>query len=371
MVSKACVVGMYQRKLEELARCPDMDLVVAVPPYWREGERLIHLERQFTSGYELAVLPMALNGHFHLHFYPGLGRLLGRVRPDLLHMDEEPYNLATSHGLLLAKQRKIPSMFFTWQNLSRRYPFPFSALENYSLSNASCAIAGNQDAAINLRSKGYEGSVHVIPQFGVDPNLYCRQREPRPDGTVVIGYLGRMVREKGVQILLEAVVGMPGPWHLCLVGDGDYLPELQRLTTQLGLEPRVEYRASVPSRDMPRLLNQLDVLVLPSLTQPNWKEQFGRVLVEAMACEVAVVGSSCGEIPHLIGDSGVVFPEGDADALRDALLRLISDERSRTALGHRGRDRVLEHYTQERVAKETCAAYQQCLNKTGESLAPM
>jgi glycosyltransferase involved in cell wall biosynthesis len=116
---------------------------------------------------------------------------------------------------------------------------------------------------------------------------------------------------------------------------------------------------------MPRLLNELDVLVLPSLTQPNWKEQFGRVLIEAMACEVAVVGSSCGEIPHLIGDAGWVFPEGDVDALREALLQLIGDEPSRAELGRRGRDRVFKHYTQERVAMATHAAYQQCLTMVG------
>ena len=72
----------------------------------------------------------------------------------------------------------------------------------------------------------------------------------------------------------------------------------------------------MPSTEVPAVLRALDVLVLPSLTTPSWKEQFGRVLQEAMACAIPVVGSDSGEIPHVIGDAGLVTPEGDAAALR-------------------------------------------------------
>ncbi|MBM3150529.1 MAG: glycosyl transferase family 1, partial [Chloroflexi bacterium] len=73
MLSKACIVGAYQKKLEELARFPDVELTVVVPPCWRDERGVMRLEREHTQGYELAVERMALNGHFHLHFYPGLG----------------------------------------------------------------------------------------------------------------------------------------------------------------------------------------------------------------------------------------------------------------------------------------------------------
>ena len=88
MVSKALVIGAYQRKLEELARQPGVELTVVVPAYWREERRLCRLDRAYTAGYELIVAPMAFNGQFHLHFYPTLGRLLRQRRPDVLHMDE-------------------------------------------------------------------------------------------------------------------------------------------------------------------------------------------------------------------------------------------------------------------------------------------
>ena len=364
MLSKACVVGMYQKKLEELARFPDIELHLVVPPYWRQGRRILALEEAYTSGYELHVLPMVFNGHFHLHFYRGLGRLFHRVSPHIVHIDEEPYNLATFQAMRIAQQNGATALFFTWQNLLRRYPFPFGFFERYNLTHAACAIAGNQEAENVLRAKGYEGPVYLLPQFGVDPDVYRKQRpSPRQDATFVIGYVGRLVEEKGVQVLLRAVAGLDGQWTLHLIGDGPYRATLQGLCTQLGIEQRVLFKPWGPSAEMPRRLNALDVLVLPSLTRRNWKEQFGRALVEAMACEVPVVGSSSGEIPNVIADAGLIFPEGNAGELREALSKLMSDPGLRIELGRRGRARVLEHYTQKRIAADTHAIYLQLLGE--------
>jgi glycosyltransferase involved in cell wall biosynthesis len=363
MISKACVVGMYQRKLEELARFPDVELCLAVPPYWRDGRRTLPLEKEYTSGYELHVLPMILNGHFHLHFYRGLGRFVRRLRPDIVHIDEEPYNLATFQAMRIARQTGARALFFTWQNLLRRYPFPFRFFERYNLTHAACAIAGNHEAVEVLRTKGCKRPIYLLPQFGVDPDVYHKERpSSRQDTEFVIGYAGRLVEEKGVQVLVRAVAGLDGQWTLCLIGDGPYRAPLQALSKQLGIEQRVLFEHWMPSREMPRLLNGLDALVMPSLTRRNWKEQFGRALVEAMACEVPVVGSSSGEIPNVIADAGLIFPEGDSGELRAVLSKLMDNPSLRTQLGRRGRARVLEHYTQKRIAAQTYAIYRQLLH---------
>jgi len=364
MVSKACVVGMYQRKLEELARIPNMDLHVVVPPFWRDGRHATPLERTYPAGYELHVQTMALNGNFHLHFYPKLSAVFQRLRPDILHMDEEPYNLATFHAMRLARRHGIESLFFTWQNLLRRYPPPFSAFERYSFRHASFALAGNQEAAQVLRAKGYTGPVEVVPQFGVDPELYHNDRHaPCAKTGFVIGYAGRLVEEKGVQVLLHAVAELQGAWSLRLLGRGPYQRELEALGARLGLGGRVAYCTGLSYGEMPRELNGLDALVLPSLTRRNWKEQFGRVLIEAMACEVPVVGSSSGEIPHLIGDAGLVVPEGDARALRDTLSRLMQSPELCAELGRRGRTRILSYYTHGHIAAATQAIYRRMLGE--------
>ena len=114
----------------------------------------------------------------------------------------------------------------------------------------------------------------------------------------------------------------------------------------------------LPSTEMPHFYQGLDVLVLPSRTAPNWKEQFGRVLIEAMACGVPVIGAASGEIPQVIGHAGLTFAEGDVDGLRAQLQRLQQDGGLWCELAARGRARVLALYTQARVAALTVAAYQ-------------
>src|ERR671931_2366240 len=178
MISKALGVGAYQRRGVDLALPPGVSGGVAVPPYWREGRHRLELERAYLAGYELVVLPMMLNGHYHVHFYRRLAALMDVVAPDVIHIDEEQYNVATFLALRAAVRRGIPALFFTWQNIPQRYPPPFSLMERYTFAHAAHAIAGNAAAADIIRAKGYRGPLAVIPQFGVDPDLFA----PRATG---------------------------------------------------------------------------------------------------------------------------------------------------------------------------------------------
>jgi len=362
MISKACLVGAYQRKLEEIARFPDIELMVIVPPSWREGSHLIQLERAHIAGYELVVEPIAFNGRFHLHFYPRLGRRLRAFAPDIVHVDEEPYNLATFHALRLAKKAGARVLWFTWQNLNRRYPLPFRFIERYNMRHADYAVAGSRGAAVVWREKGYTGPLAVIPQFGVDPDIFAPRSDERdPARGFLIGYLGRLVPEKGLDLLLEAVAGMDGAWRLAIVGAGPERDCLEAFARRLGLADRVFFERWVPSLRMPAFYRELDALVLPSRSRPNWIEQFGRVLIEAMACGVPVVGSDCGEIPNVVGDAGLIFPEGDTGALRECLVHLMRELDLWMDLAQRGRERVLAHFTQAQVAAQTVAVYRAAL----------
>jgi glycosyltransferase involved in cell wall biosynthesis len=360
MISKACVVGAYQKKLEELARLPELELTVVVPPFWRDERGVLELERQHTAGYELVVEPMTFNGNFHLHFYPGLGKQIRRVRPDLVHIDEEPYNLATAHALWLTRRAGASSLFFSWQNLLRRYPLPFRMLERYVLGNVDYAIVGNQESGQVWRTKGYQGRLAVIPQFGVDPEIFCPA--PRPGGRgFVVGYVGRLVEQKGVDLLLDALSGLKGTWRAYVLGSGPEGEALRSQAQALGLANRVSFDDQIPSSQMPAYYHQLDALVVPSRTRTNWKEQFGRVIVEAMACGVPIIGSDSGEIPHVIGDAGLVFPEDQVEVLHAHLARLLGDPSLQKDLARRGRERVLDRFTQAQVAAQTYRVYRTIL----------
>lgn len=361
MISKALVVGAYRQKTAAMATEADIDLTVVVPPFWREGDNRLNLEETATPGYRLVVTPMARNGSYHTHYYPHLARLLREIRPDLVHIDEEPYNLATWLALRAASRVGAGALFFTWQNLSRAYPPPFRWLEADTYSHAAGGIAGNHAAAEVLATKGYDGPLDVIPQFGVDPDLYAPPGGDRPERPFTIGYAGRLVEEKGLFVLADALAQLGGDWQMAFYGDGPLGPALKLRFEKLGLAARVSWKTRIPSREMPAVYAGLDAVVLPSLTRANWMEQFGRVLIEAMACETPVVGSDSGEIPHVIGDAGLVVPEGDSKALAGALARLRDDAELGDDLRRRGRQRVLANYTQAQVARETVAFYRRLL----------
>lgn len=366
MLSKALVAGTAQRKLEELAACPDLQLTLVTPPYWQHdnGQRQV-LEKLYTTGYRMIVTRMTRNGNYHLHSYPELGRIVREVRPEIMHIDEEPYNLATFQAMRLARRYQAHALFFTWQNLYRTYPPPFRQMELYNYAHADVALAGNREAVEVLRRKGYRKQVYVIPQFGFDPQIYKRSAprpERQPGAPFVLGFLGRLVETKGLTTIIEALSHLPASCQALFVGDGPQQSVLVEEARRLGVSERVSIRPGVPTYEVPGVLSAFDVHVLPSRTFPNWKEQFGRTLAEAMACETPVIASSSGEIPYVVGDAGLLFPEGDARALAACVRRLLDEPALAASLATRGRQRVLEHYTQERIARQTFEVYQAILN---------
>jgi glycosyltransferase involved in cell wall biosynthesis len=362
IASKILLVGAYRRKLDEIAAQPDVDLIAVVPPSWREpGGRELTLEPGPTRGYQLRVEPIRFNGNFHLFHWKTLGRVLRETSPDLVHLDEEPYNLATALGTHQALRVGARSVFFTWQNLQRRYPPPFRQFERFVYRHSTSAIAGNAEAVGVLRRKGYTGPTAVIPQFGIDPDLFSPRPSGRADAPFTIGFMARLVEEKGVLVLIDALRGLDGDWRLHVIGSGPLRHKAELRLSAADLGGRVTWEAAVPSTAVPDRLRGFDALVLPSLTRSHWKEQFGRALVEAMACGVPVVGSTSGEIPHVVGDAGSVVPEGDARALCSELRRLMLDADLRADLGQRGRARALAEFTHQRVAEHTVDVYRKAL----------
>ncbi|GCF08545.1 glycosyltransferase family 4 protein [Dictyobacter arantiisoli] len=365
MISKALVAGTSQRKLEEIAKFPDVELTLATPPYWQsdDGSKQM-LERLYTSGYRMLETPIAFNGKFHWHYYPQLGKIMQEVRPDIVHIDEEPYNLATLQAMYLAHKQQARALFFTWQNLYRNYPPPFRQIEGYNYRHAALALAGNRDAAEVLKRKGYKGVIRIIPQFGFDTDIYKRSqtRTPRAsDAPFSFGFIGRLKEEKGLTLMVEALTYLPAYCQVVFVGHGPMKNILEEQARRLGVSDRVIFKPGVPTAQVPGEMEKLDAFILPSLSRPNWTEQFGRVLAESMSCETPVIGSNSGEIPYVIADAGLIFPEGDARELSRRIQQLLDDPDLYATLAQRGRQRVLDHYTQAQIARQTYEAYQSML----------
>ncbi|MCJ7547016.1 MAG: glycosyltransferase family 4 protein [Deltaproteobacteria bacterium] len=364
MVSKALVTAAYHNKLRELADL-GVDLHLIVPPSW--GGQTLEVEK--GDGYEIYPTRIILSGRNHFHVYRNLYETMKRIKPDVVHIDEEHYSIVTYQVMRLSNRIGSRSLFFTWQNIYKKYPFPFSKIEKYNLDNADFAIAGNKEAKAVLKRKGYQKEIAIIPQFGVDHEFFCkmetsviREKLNIKKDRFVIGFIGRLVEEKGILDLIGAISRLKDDVILLLIGSGPLRRKIIHKAKKLGIEDRVKIIGQVPSLEIPQYMNSLSCLVLPSLTRSNWKEQFGRVLIEAMSCEVPVIGSSSGEIPNLIGDAGMIFQEGEIDDLIGKLNLLLHDHETRKSMGEKGRKMVLKNYTQKKIAEETFSVYQRMLS---------
>ena len=185
----------------------------------------------------------------------------------------------------------------------------------------------------------------------------------------VIGFIGRFVEEKGILTLIKAVAKLTGKWKLLLLGRGILKDKIVSEATAAGISDRLMIVESVPHDQVVNYINLMNTLVLPSeityqvktLTAVGWKEQFGHVLIEAMACQVPVIGSDSGEIPFVIADTGLIFPEKDGEALAKSIQTLLDNPSFALELGQRGYQRVMTNYTNKALAQKQLDFYQQLL----------
>ncbi len=363
-----------QPKANILGGVPDLELQVLVPDRWRNYGRWNRADVPVTpaSSQRGAVyrvskvsLPWTGPGQWYLHWYPGLRRMLTEFRPDVIDLWEEPWGLVSAHTCWL-RNRLLPNAKIvseTEQNIEKKLPFPFEFFRNYTLRNAAFAIGRSAGAVNVLRDKGFRGKSAVVPN-GVDTTLFspmdrglCRKKFGFSN--FVAGYVGRFVLEKGIMDLIEAVSRCNASVELAFVGVGPLRSDMERRVSELDLKDRVHFLAERSAGELPELMNALDVLVLPSRTTPRWKEQFGRVLVEAMSCEIPVIGSDSGAIPDVIGKCGIVFPEGDSQALADAIMTLHENPKQAAEFGKSGRDRVIQWCSWEAVATQMAGIYRE------------
>jgi glycosyltransferase involved in cell wall biosynthesis len=202
----------------------------------------------------------------------------------------------------------------------------------------------------------------VIPALTLDASIYSKRDVPRLSEAFTIVFVGRLAPEKGLDTLVEATAQLRSPVLLVLAGSGPCRGALAGQAERAGIGQATRFAGDLDFGQVADLLSAADVLVLPSRSTPVWKEQFGRVLIEAMGCELPVVGSDCGSIPAVLGGNGLIFPEGDAVALAAQLRRLRDAPEFRRQLGRRGREFVMREHTPEKRATETIDFYRQLLS---------
>ena len=263
-----------------------------------------------------------------------------------------------------------PLILYAWQNILRQRRWLVRLACAFTLRSAQHVVCASREAISVLERQGYRGTSSIQPLFGLDTRYFYPHPVPALKAQLglkefVVGYIGRLVPEKGVDTLLKAAALAQRPLQVLVVGSGPEKEKLQALARQLGIQSKcvfVENRAYDLIADY---VNALDLLILPSRTTPNWKEQFGRVLVEAMASKVPIVGSNSGAIPEVIGEAGRIFPEGETLALVQIIDELAAQPALRGNLIERGYQRVQQHYTVDQLAQKTLTLWR---NLASESI---
>jgi glycosyltransferase involved in cell wall biosynthesis len=384
VASHSYIVDLNCEKLRALAHLePDIEVTVVVPRRWRPGgvqNKIIETQpRQEGSFRVVPVSNFSENNQGLLTFGADIIPLLREFRPQIIQVEQGAKALGYAQLITLNKLLglKAKNLFFTWWNLPYNLKFPVSLLEAYNLSNTHGVVAGNQDGVEVLRQHGYHGPIKVMPQLGVDESRFRPQPQSelksqlgiQPDDFVV-GFVGRFVEEKGLLTLGKALAGLQGrPWKWLLLGRGPLQSVLVEKAAEWGIKDQVILVESVPHDEVPSYINLMNTLVLPSetntqfktLTAAGWKEQFGHVLIEAMASKVPVIGSDSGEIPYVIEDAGLVFPEGDVAALQNCLQQLMEQAELAQKLAELGYERAMSQYTNQALARQLLDFYKQLL----------
>jgi len=277
-------------------------------------------------------------------------RLFTDFRPELVQIEEEPWTRGASTAAALARRLRVPYVVLTRESLPGSHGALGRIRRSRVLGHARGLLAANELAA-KLVTRHHPSLAHrVIPQLGV--GLPLQDIRPERAG-LTIGFLGRLIPEKGLDLLFRACVKLVGRWTITVVGTGPAQEELEGLAERLGIAGRVTWLGALPRQQVDEIWPRLDCVVVPSRTAPRWVEGAPRAAMEAMAHGVPVVASAAGALPEIVGSDGMVVPEEDVIALAEALQRLHDDAAERERLAAAGRRRAMSEYTDAAIAAKT------------------
>jgi glycosyltransferase involved in cell wall biosynthesis len=353
-ISHSSVVSSWrQRERELMALGADVELICAAK--WEEGGGMVEFS---SDGDTFASAAKTFGHHPNLFVFDprALWRRLGDDSFEVIDIHEEPFSLAMAEVLVIKAMRgnRAPYVLYSAQNLDKHYPFPFSMIERYALGRAAGAHVCNEAAGDRLRRHGLRGVLSVLA-LGVDLRHFRPRERAAPDGRLRVGFAGRLARHKGIGVLVEAMASLEG-WPVEMVGDGPDRAWLLERARALQMADRLVLHGHADQAELARRYRDLDVLVVPSIPTPSWTEQFGRVVVEAMASGVPVIASDAGALPDVVGQAGIVVPAGDVGALRHELRALSKDPERWSAMRLAGLARAAE-FTWSSVARKQIDLY--------------
>ncbi len=358
-ISHSATVDAYRERDRQLSQRENIEIELITPEFW---DHLGGKNETISESFNVHRAATYGTGSVPLFAFDPMvvKKALLSFKPDLVDVHEEPYSVSGFECFILAR-KYAPSaacVFYSAQNILKRYPPPFCWSEQYVFNRSSGAYPCSEGVKSVLETKGFTTNCDVIP-LGVDLLLYAPEGpQKRADYSLsaenfVIGFFGRIESYKGAQFLLQAMANAEDSanWRLLMVGSGSYEPELRILAASLGVSERVVWAGSVSGDDVPAYMRSCDLIAVPSLTTKTWREQFGRIVVESMACGVPVVAFDSGSLAEVVSDSGLLATEGSVVELYQAIKRVALDKELHQTLKEKGLRRAQTQYSWQKVAE--------------------
>lgn len=369
-IDNIAVEALRRSAYRALASSNEFEVHLAVPRRWREQGDALPFEQEVHAGVMLHPVRTMFTNRQHRVLYPGLFGLLHRLHPEILCVDTEPENFGAVEVLLLAtlSSRHTKVALVSSRTLDhRQIGFPYRLSYLHKLCDSIIRQRKVDLLFIRPRSafplmSDYAEDVVELPH-PVDCSVFRKAVAPATDRPLTVGYLGRLAEGKGIPLLIEAMQTVPEFVQLLIVGSGPLGPSLAKIAEGSSLTGRVSFLPAVRYAEVPAILNRMDILLLPSVPTKYWNEQFGRVLIEAMACEVPVLASDSAGIPDVVGNAGMLFRTGDLSDLSAKLLQLINDPALRRTYQRLGRERALRYFDAPVIAEQMAAAFNTILRK--------
>ena len=374
VISHAYHEARYRHAMEALAQQPGMTLALITPDRYKLGLQTSSGEDAGVSSsfqtYSLPVRWAQRQGTFHYRF-ADLDKVIRDFRPDVILHEQEVYALGAGQVAWVARRHKVPLVMLLNENVYRKLSLPRRWLRTFVLNRCAGLIGVSEGSAQLHKGWGFRGPIGVIAQMGVPLNP-APQFGPRQSGELRVCFAGRLIPDKGIDCLLKAIALLHAdsvPVHCTIAGRGELQNELQASTRALGIERLVSFAGVLMPEAVDELLKSSDVLVLPSRRTSVWEEQFGRVLIEAMAQGTIAVGTSTGAIGEVIASDDLLFAEDDHVQLARILQRLANSEVMLRLEQQRSWKRVKKEYSSEAVAGKKQMFLESLLVLRPESIA--
>ena len=355
LVSHRYVSATNRGKARALA-ARGLEVTIAVPQRWREPTlgRLVETSWERQGGIEVFPVQTSSAGDPVRYRFATrvLGSLLRDKRPELIQIEEELGTQVARQVVKAAARLKIPVVVGVADNVRGNRTVERGLTAGWRrrrlLKSVRGVVAASEGAAALVRAERDSVSIAVIPHLGVKvPN----HPEHADHEGMALGFVGRLVHRKGLDTLLEALTRHRElAWTLTVVGDGPERETLEALASARRLAARVRWAGALSAVDVARTWPTLDVLIQPSRSTDEWSEPTAHTLAEAMANEVAVIGTASGATAEVIGDAGLVVPPDDPDALARAIGG-VADPEARWSYVEAARARALAQFSDEAVAE--------------------